>query len=180
MVTGLELSEVRARQARKRLAASRNAEVLVGSIESGIDRTDGYYDLILWADVIEHVVNLFEAMAEVSRLLAPNGVLVTITPNIAYLPRRIQLLLGRFPATGSSNEGLGVRPGELFDAGHMHYFTFGALKNLYRQFHLTPTREIGFGNRLSRVRNFWPSVLSGSVYLAGVKQESKIPDSVMP
>jgi len=169
-ITGIEISPDRCRVARGNLAGlNKPVEILQGNIEHGIDQPDGSFDVIMWADVIAHVVDLFQAMREVSRLLSKGGTLITSTPNIAYLPRRFKLLLGKFPATSGANEGFNVRPGEMYDGGHFHYFTFSSLKTLYQRYGLQVVRTIGFGRILSRLRNALPSLLSGSVLMVGRK-----------
>jgi len=170
-ITGIEISENRCRVAEENLAGlDRPVEIIHADIERGIPMPDGSFDAIVWADVIEHVVDLFEAMREVSRLLAKDGVLITSTPNIAYLPRRLRFLFGSFPGTSATREGFDVRPGEMYDGGHLHYFTHSSLKKLYRRYGIRTIRTIGFGSIWSRFRNVWPSLLSGSVLLVGIKQ----------
>jgi SAM-dependent methyltransferase len=167
---GVEISPIRANKLSE-TAKSRNLnlKVITGNIETGLEFPDGYFDVILWADVIEHVVDVWAAMAEIRRLLAPQGRLVTVTPNIAAWRYRLTLLGGRFPSTSGTNEGLQVRPGELFDGGHLHYFTFSSLQNLYRKYDIQPTQTLGFG-KLGRLHNLQPKLLSGAVCVAGVKQ----------
>jgi len=169
-LAGIEIAVNRCRVARKNLShLEKPVEIIPGNIERGIDKADGSFDVIMWADVIEHVVDLFAAMREVHRLLAPGGTLLTATPNVAYLPRRLQLLRGRFPGTSAAGEGFRVRPGEMYDGGHLHYFTCGSLKRLYRHFGLQVVRTVGFGRVLGRLRNLWPSLLSGSALVVGKK-----------
>lgn len=166
---GLEISKNRAEKIHSAADAyGLNLHIIVGNIEEGLDLPDGFFDVILWADVIEHVVDVWSAMSEIQRLLANNGRLVTCTPNVAELRRRLALLCGRFPSTSGTDEGLGVRPHELFDGGHLHYFTFSSLKKLYRKYHIEPVEYLGFG-RLGRFHSFYPPLLSGAVCIAGVK-----------
>ena len=163
--------EISSRRADKLQEASENNDlklnISVGNIEAGLDFPDGYFDVVIWADVIEHIVDVWSAMAEIKRLLASEGKLVTCTPNIAEFRRRITLLFGRFPSTSGRNEGLSVRPGELFDGGHLHYFTFSSLSKLYLKYGIKPDKFLGFGN-LGRFHNLHPPLLSGAVCISGV------------
>ena len=167
---GIEISQIRADKADKKVKKNNldNVKIFAGNIENGLDFADEFFDVILWADVIEHVVDLFAAMAEIKRLLAPQGKLITCTPNIAELRRRLTLLFGKFPSTSGKNEGLLVRPGELFDGGHLHYFTFSSLAKLYKKYEIQPINYLGFGN-LGILHNLYPPLLSGSVCITGVK-----------
>jgi SAM-dependent methyltransferase len=169
-IYGIELSSNRVDKLQKAAKSENlNLQVSAGNIEEGLNFSDVFFDVILWADVIEHVVDLWSAMAEINRLLIPGGRLVTCTPNIAEWRRRLTLLSGRFPATSGRDEGLKVRPGELFDGGHLHYFTFSSLANLYRKYNLEPVEYLGFGN-WKYFHNFYPPLLSGSVCINGIKK----------
>lgn len=166
---GIELSTVRVEKVNKEASArGLKMNIITGNIEEGLNFPDAFFDVIIWADVIEHVVDLWSAMAEIKRLLANNGRLVTCTPNIAELRRRLTLLAGRFPSTSGTDEGLVVRENELFDGGHLHYFTFSSLAKLYRKYSIHPIEILGFGS-LGRFHNFYPPLLSSAVCIAGVK-----------
>ena len=168
---GIELSSRRAEKAQDAFqrAGVTNVQVIVGNIEDGLDFPDDYFDCIVWADVIEHIIDLWAAMEEIRRLLRKGGCLLTTTPNIAELRRRVKLLFGTFPSTSGSNEGIDVREGELFDGGHVHYFTFSMLEKLYRKYGIEPLYRYGFG-RLGRLHNLWPSLLSSAICIKGVKK----------
>lgn len=62
-------------------------------------RTDiGPYDIIVFAEVIEHLYTAPElVLAYLKDLLVPGGVLLVQTPNAAALRKRAKLLLGRNP-----------------------------------------------------------------------------------
>jgi len=121
------------------------------------------FDCIVWADVIEHVVDVLAVFRDIARLAKPGGFLVTVTPNVASLKRRLALVRGRFPSTSGSDEGFEVPEGEMFDGGHVHYFTFRAVERLHREhgFDADVTR-LGFG-RFGRLHNVWSTLLSGGV-----------------
>lgn len=169
-ITGVDISGNRCEVARANLVALRTpVEIIQGNLEEGLQKPDGSYDLILWADVIEHVVDVFASMREVVRLLAPGGTLITSTPNIAYIRYRVALLVGKFPGTAAQDEGFAVRPGEMYDGGHLHYFTVGVMKALYKMNGLRVSKVEGFG-RLGRFHSIAPSLLSGAVQIIGVKE----------
>jgi len=169
LLTGVEVSANRCQLARENIAGIEPPiKIVQGNLELGLDMPDASFDVILWADVIEHVVDVFAAMREVSRLLTTGGLLITSTPNMAYARYRIALLRGKFPGTASQDEGFAVRPGEMYDGGHLHYLTINTLKRLYLLNGIEPTRTVGFG-RLGKLHNFWPSLLSGAAHIEGIK-----------
>ena len=168
-LAGVELSPNRAENARARLSAcGAHFDIAQVNLEHGLPYDDCTFDCIVWADVVEHVVDVFGSMREVARALAPGGRLVTITPNIAGIRKRLTLLTGRFPSTSAASEGIAVRPGELFDGGHLHYFTFSSIEALYRRAGVEPERSMGFG-RFGRLHDFRPTLLSGEVAVVGRK-----------
>jgi SAM-dependent methyltransferase len=100
----------------------------------------GKYDAVIMIALVEHLVDPIRAMTQVRKLLKPQGFVYLDTPNIAKYTQRLKLLRGRFPSTGSTNEGLltfGGQPTDLHDEGHLHYFT-------YRSLSLMLTQRCGF------------------------------------
>ena len=166
---GIELSPVRASQAEAVLRKSgKSFSIKVLDITTERELPVDYYDAIISNDVIEHVVNIMDYMEHVARILRPGGRLILTTPNIGYLRYRLALLLGKFPSTGGGDEGFSNRPGELFDAGHLHYFTFHMLERLCRLYGITAIRRVGYG-RLGSLHNLFPSLLSGAACVIGQK-----------
>ena len=117
-------------------------------------------DRIISADTIEHIPDVYVAVAEMFRVLKPGGYLVINTPNIAFIKKRLLLLLGRFPSTSQANEGIGSDI--LFDGGHLHYFTFRSLRILLEKAGFEMTKKIGYG-KLGKIHDIYPSLLSGGV-----------------
>jgi SAM-dependent methyltransferase len=88
------------------------------------------YDAVIMLALIAQLVDPLEAMRHVRKILKPGGFVFLETPNIAKFSRRAKLLMGRFPAIASRNEGLTAydgKPVRLHDEGHLHYFTFRSL-----------------------------------------------------
>jgi SAM-dependent methyltransferase len=54
---------------------------------------DAHFDLVLWCEVIEHLTeNPVQALSEIHRVLAPGGMLVISTPNVARADNVLALL----------------------------------------------------------------------------------------
>ncbi len=169
---GVELSSVRAERTRLALAHLDNVRILSQPLENLPDTAVGLFDCIVWADVIEHVVDVIAAMRILARLSRPGAQLVTVTPNVAFLPQRLNLLRGRAPNTAipwMPNEGFLPNPAEtpLLDGGHLHYFTFRQVEILYQIAGFRPELRLGIGARFARLRNWWPTLLSGLVCVSG-------------
>lgn len=164
-LVGLEYSAHRLDHAKLNLPVDRFVPVL-GSAEHMAELTSGSIDCIVSADTIEHVPDVYQAAAELFRVLKPGGKLVINTPNIAFIKKRALLLLGRFPSTSQPNEGLGSDI--LFDGGHLHYFTFRSLSLLLERAGFVIEQRVGYG-ALGRIHDFYPPLLSGGVQLVARK-----------
>jgi SAM-dependent methyltransferase len=91
------------------------------------------YDAILMIALIEHLIDPLRAMQNIHKLLKPGGFVYIDTPNIAKYSNRLKLLRGKFPSTASTNEGLTTyegKPVDLYDEGHLHYFTYRSLSKM--------------------------------------------------
>lgn len=72
------------------------------------------YDLIIFGDVLEHLVNPEQELVRFAQNhLSPGGQIIISLPNVAHVTVRLGLLLGRFePATRG-----------IMDSTHLHFFT---------------------------------------------------------
>jgi 2-polyprenyl-3-methyl-5-hydroxy-6-metoxy-1,4-benzoquinol methylase len=92
-------------------------------------------DLVLAAEIIEHVVDTQGFLAEIYRVLRPGGAVLVSTPNVLWWKYRLDLLLGRYPDLLDYRLRYGT------DFGHVRVFTPALLREL--------TTEAGF--RLARM-----------------------------
>jgi SAM-dependent methyltransferase len=158
---GIDLAEARVAHARSALAGLA-ARVTPGNVEEGAPFPDEHFTLVVCADVLEHVVDVWAAVAEMRRILERGGRLLLTTPNVASLRRRATLLAGRFPSTSAPDQRLGLRtPEEMLDGGHLHYFTFSMLDRILARCSFGNIEHHGFG-RLGRLHDLAPSLLSSS------------------
>lgn len=158
-LVGLEYSPRRLSQARVNLDGLEFIPVN-GSAENMEDVESNSIDRIISADTIEHIPDVYAAAAEMFRVLKPGGQLVINTPNIAFIKKRVLLLLGRFPSTSQPNEGIGSDV--LFDGGHFHYFTYRSLRLVLENAGFIAVRRMGYG-RFGRIHDFLPSLTSGGL-----------------
>lgn len=71
------------------------------------------FDVVLGADVLEHLYDPAKLLVESKKVLAPGGTIMTSVPNIAHWYPRLRMLLGQF-----QYERRGI-----FDFGHIRFFT---------------------------------------------------------
>lgn len=78
-VVGIDPAAVGVALAADRLRHFRNCTVVQGSAYN-LPFGDGYFDVVLLADVIEHLERPAKSLREMTRVLAPNGTLLVTTP----------------------------------------------------------------------------------------------------
>ena len=109
-------------------AAARAAEfcdrVIIGDLDRiNIDRELGEsrFDVVVAADVLEHLKDPVRVLRHVRRHLEPGARVVASIPNIAHGSVRLALLTGTFPYTEVG----------LLDRTHLRFFTAGSLDRLF-------------------------------------------------
>ena len=87
------------------------------------------FEVVLMADVIEHLRDTQAQLAEIKKLLAPGGQLVLSIPNVAHSGIIAQLLCGQFTYT----------PTGLLDSTHIRFFTADSMRQELEQAGFTVT-----------------------------------------
>jgi SAM-dependent methyltransferase len=72
------------------------------SVECDIDKSplpfpDGFFDVVLFASVIEHLYSPHLVLGEIARTLKPGGILILEAPNAVSLGRRLDAFTGENP-----------------------------------------------------------------------------------
>jgi len=115
-LAGLELSAAAARA-----AAQIGDEVVQGAIEDpGLPFEPSSYDLVVLADVLEHLPAPEAALARAAGWCRPGGAVLVSVPNIAHWAARLQIARGRWPREESGT----------FDSSHLRWFTRDAVGDL--------------------------------------------------
>ena len=97
------------------------------------------FDVVFCGEVIEHLFNPDALLEDLHGVLRRDGVLVLSTPNLAYWVNRLLLLGGISPLflENSAQVKLGRRFRRLGQGnetqGHLHVFTYTALRDLVRR-----------------------------------------------
>jgi 2-polyprenyl-3-methyl-5-hydroxy-6-metoxy-1,4-benzoquinol methylase len=106
------------------LAEEHCERVIVGDLEAPGDRAaiPAGFDIVLLGDVLEHLVDPWEALRFVRGLLAPSGVVVASIPNVAAWTVRLGLARGSWEYTETG----------LLDRTHLRFFTRCAAHELVR------------------------------------------------
>lgn len=117
-VTGIEYDSHDAQ-----VAQEAGIAMIVGTAESVLSNMVDTFDVIVFADVLEHFVEPLEVLTMAKRRLKPGGRIVISIPNVAHLTVRLQLLLGSFNYTDRG----------ILDRTHLHFYTQRTLREMIKQ-----------------------------------------------
>jgi 2-polyprenyl-3-methyl-5-hydroxy-6-metoxy-1,4-benzoquinol methylase len=95
----------------------------------------GQYDIVLAADVLEHVRNPEQVLEDARGLLAADGVVIACVPNFGHWYPRLRVASGTF-----AYERRGI-----LDAGHVRFFTRRTFNRLAQQSGFAVARERPLG-----------------------------------
>lgn len=106
------------------VAAERLDRVFAIPVEDALPQLpEGYFDLVIANDVIEHLRDHEWFLAAIRRYLAPGGVLVGSLPNVRYFHNLCELLLER---------DWYYRTYGILDRTHLHFFTEKSIRRALR------------------------------------------------
>jgi SAM-dependent methyltransferase len=91
-------------------------------LDQGLPAFASKFDVIVCADVLEHVRDPWTLLRQLRGVLEPGGTLILSLPNSGHLYFRLVVLAGRFPK----------RDKGLFDRTHLHFFTWDGWLKLLR------------------------------------------------
>jgi 2-polyprenyl-3-methyl-5-hydroxy-6-metoxy-1,4-benzoquinol methylase len=113
-VTGVEIEAIAG-------TARRVDRLIVADLDEGIPPEAGTgYDVVIAADVLEHLRDPDRVLAEIRRVLAPHGSLLLSVPNFAHWYPRTRVALGLFDYDARG----------ILDRGHVRFFTRRSLQRL--------------------------------------------------
>lgn len=115
-VVGIDIEPAIADFAKERLD-----DVLIGDVEKlDIPYEDGYFDLIMYNDILEHLVDPWELLQKHKRLLSGRGRFIMGIPNIQHFHSLLNILKGRwdYEETG------------LFAKIHLRFFCYRNIKDM--------------------------------------------------
>lgn len=109
--------------ARAQLARGRGLNVLTEELSPDVIRRLGAFDVVVFADVLEHLPDPLSMLSLAMTALKPGGRIVASIPNVAHWSVRIDLMRGRFD----------YRECGIMDATHLRWFTESAARNLFER-----------------------------------------------
>jgi ubiquinone/menaquinone biosynthesis C-methylase UbiE len=140
----------------------KNVAIKVVNIEDGLPFEDEMFDAVTFLAVLEHLFDPIAALKEVYRVMKKGGLLYLEVPNIAWLPRRLSLLLGKRPRT-SYAQG--------WEGSHLQYFTYSELETLLKDIDYKLIKRDCSGV-FGQLRKIYPPLLSGNIFIICKKVKS--------
>ena len=132
----------------------------VSDLNQGIPYEDGSFDTVTCVASLQFLLDPYPVVSEFNRVLKKGGALIIQVVNIAYLPRRLTLLFGRFPVTARQAG---------WDGGTLHYFTFSSCARLLTEKGFSIAGKANSGV-LAGWRRLWPSLLAADIIIKGIKK----------
>jgi methionine biosynthesis protein MetW len=105
---------------RAALAGARGINVTRGTLDHAFVRRHQPFDVVMLADVLEHVPAPAKLLGLAASALRPGGLVLLSVPNVAHWTMRLHLLRGRFDYSDT-----GIR-----DATHLRWFTKTTIRAL--------------------------------------------------
>lgn len=119
-VWGIELMEEEAVEAKKKLD-----KVFIGSCEDFIkDLPDGYFDVIYFNDVLEHLVDPYSVLEKMKLKLSEKGIIISSIPNVRFYRTFSKVVFGK----DWKYDDFGI-----MDKTHLRFFTGKSIKRMYEE-----------------------------------------------
>ncbi len=115
-IVGIEPNPERAKRAEQD-----GLTVINGLYTDDIPKKYGKFDVILFADVIEHFENPIAILEQIKPALSATGNVLASIPNVAHWTVRLRLLAGQFD----------YQPTGIMDATHLRWFTRKGVRRLF-------------------------------------------------
>lgn len=119
-VVGIERDELEAK-----LAQQRCDKLLVSDVEKleELPLSRGYFDIIIFADILEHLLNPAAVLQKFMKYLSDSGYIFVSVPNIANWSIRFKLLAGKWNYKDTG----------LLDMTHIRFFTLKTLREMIQK-----------------------------------------------
>jgi 2-polyprenyl-3-methyl-5-hydroxy-6-metoxy-1,4-benzoquinol methylase len=100
-------------------AGARHCERMITlNLDRELPEDAGSFDVVVYGDVLEHLVDPLRVLVELDRCLARGGFVIISVPNIAHLWIRLLLLVGRFDYLDRG----------ILDHSHLRFYTERSLR----------------------------------------------------
>lgn len=119
-----------------------------------------FFDYIVFADVLEHLINPDEVLCSFRDYLADTGFILLSIPNIAYWQIRLKLLFGNFNYDHPITDG-----------GHLRFFTLSSIRKLLKECGYEITYLTNRNAHIKLLGRFWKSLFAFQFIIKARKQK---------
>lgn len=158
-VYGVDISKTRIMKAQSK-SQNKHIHFLQCDVQKGLPFGDASFDAVACVSVFQYILNPSSLIDELRRVLKVQGTLVAEVPNFAWLPYRLQVLLGKLPIIGEVDK-FGM-------PWALRNFTLSILLKLLENkgFKIICLSSSGI---FAKCRNWWPSLLGGDLIIRSRK-----------
>ena len=162
-VVGIDIDKAMAE-----VAKSYCDRVIVANVEEieELPFPEGYFDIIIFSDVLEHLKRPDLALIAFKRYLNPNGFVIASIPNIARIEYRIRLLFGKFDYEDYERSGI-------LSSAHLRFFTLKTARHLFKAagYKISKVDYTGLGSRFKVL----PTWLAFQFIMIGTPSDQCVP-----
>lgn len=144
-LVGVEPSPEQAEDARR----SGYNEVRVGFFPDALDGSSERFDCIVLNDVLEHMLDPWDACAELQKWLTPGGAVVASIPSIQYLPVWLRVLRGHWQYTDHGT----------LDRTHVRFFTRRSMVEMFESAGFAVEKAAGINSMADNLGRRWRLLL---------------------
>lgn len=192
--TGAEVYGVDISKSGVGLACKRGVRARVADLNKTLPYKDAYFDLIISDQALEHVYKPEHLLDEIYRVLKPDGIVITITPNLSFWLNRLLFLFGFYPIfleCGETYKDYGMKSltsfiKDRYAVGHVRVFNVDALIDMFQRHQFIIREKKGlplawelppgikeFYNFIDNIYSLFPSLSRDILLVAQKKQRVK-------
>ncbi|MBU0572811.1 class I SAM-dependent methyltransferase [Patescibacteria group bacterium] len=156
---GVDLAPGLIKKAKKK--ANDNTEYIISDIDTFVQKAilkKQKFDTVYMLAILEHISWPLELLTKLSKIVGKGGRVVVEVPNVAWLPHRINLMLGNFPETAPTH---GVIPGVCDE--HIRFFALHSLDLVFSRAGFKRER-IDCAGRLRLLKHLWVPLFSPDLF----------------
>ncbi len=157
-VYGVDISELAIREAKKRLTMAEYMDVEEDELPFDVK-----FDVILFADILEHLLFPEQVLNKFKKYLKKEGIYIISLPNVANIRIRLKLLMGKWDYQKSG----------ILDEGHLHFYTYNSAKVMFHKngfyiqkvsstpgFIINYSKIVGLKKLIDKANYFFPKLFS--------------------
>lgn len=158
-VDGLDVNDKKLEEAKSK-GYLKTFNVNLNNSNYQLDEIDSKYDVIVFADLLEHLVDPQKALEKFRTKLNKNGIIVISLPNVAFALNRFNLLLGKWNYTEFGT----------LDKTHLKFFTISTVKKLvkdsgYKIKKVRPYNQFGILEKMKFLLEISPELFAYQILL---------------